>query len=182
MIDVGAGTLWKILFGVIGLLSLLGGAVLYGEHRKQIEWDAALTEQAVKVASQMIDQARNTAAEEVKDIKRKSATKTITTVVEKEVIRYVQTHPTECILTPSFERMFDRISGMLDASGERLPTADLATTDLSVPATAGPLFTCAEVLRAYEYAIGLWREERDRNIALSDWTQSAYQLAVTPRP
>lgn len=168
MIDVGAGTLIKYGLAFAAFVAFCVALIGYGEHRKQLEWDASLTRQAMETANQVIEQARNTAQIETKYIHVAGATKVLTKVVKEEVVRYVETAPTMCNIDRDFERIFDRISGMLDAEGgEPMPTADSASSRSDLP--AGPTLTCTQVLLAYEFAISEWRTERDRNRALSEW-------------
>jgi hypothetical protein len=115
---------------------------------------------------------------ETKYIERAGKTKIVVKEVEKEVVRYVESPDRKCILSPGFERMFDRISGVLDGASDGLPAADATPSPLDVP--AGPSITDAEVLRAYESAITQYGEERERYRALSEWLTNNYAIASTP--
>ena len=148
---MGLSPLLKYGLMLAAFLAFCAGLILYGEHRKQIEWDASITEQAVKTAEEMIAAARVTARIETKYIRIKGATKIVTEIQEKEVIRYVESPSQKCQLSTDFVSTFDGLSGLLDAGSDGLPPAALST---GAPAPgAQTALTDAEVLQAYQRAV-----------------------------
>ena len=178
MIDIGASTLIKYGLAILAAVSFCVGLILYGEHRKQIEWDASMMEQAKAVAADTIEKAQEAAKVQVRYIERAAKIKTVEKIVNQEVVRYVETPSNKCILSPSFERNFDRISGVLGAGADALQPADTAPSQLDVPSD-GPPVTDAEILQAYYTALTRWRERDEQYRALSEWVE---QMHSSPAP
>lgn len=160
---------------VVAFVAFCVGLIAYGSHRKQLEWDAAVGVQAVEAAENVIKAAQNTARIESEFQKKLEAQKRRTRVVTKEVKVYVEGPSEKCVVSAEFERVFDRISGLHNASEDSVPTAPSAPR---VPADVSdaPL-TDAAILGAYQNAVielyGLW----DTYAALRDWTRTNYELS-----
>lgn len=162
---MGYGPLIKYGLIVLALAAFCVGLIAYGEHRKQIEWDAAIAAQAVKSAETVIKEAENTAVVVTKYIKVKGETQIVTETVEKEVLRYVDTPHPACLLDREFERVWD------DAN--RLPAAARSTGGA---APVPPDLEAATVLRAHAGDALAFAELRDRYTALRDWVASNYLI------
>jgi hypothetical protein len=160
-----------IKYGLM-LLAFVGfcvALIAYGEHRKQLEWNAAIAAQAVKSAETVIKAAENTAAVETKYIHVKGETQIVTQIVEKEIIKYVDaTHP-PCVLSLEFERVWDRASDRVPAAGPAPRGAD-ATTDSGL--------TPVEVLRAHADDAAAYYTLRDAYTALVEWVKTTYAIQL----
>lgn len=166
-----------IKYGLIALaiLAFCAGLVFYGAHLKQNEWDASLTQQALKSADQTIKQAENTAEVEVRYIKVQGATEIRTHVVEKEVIRYVEGPAKKCLLDPEFVRTFDAISWMHDPATIGLPSPRASTGELAQ--SGGPIIADAQILFAYEHAVVELHELWNTYAALVEWVRTSHELS-----
>lgn len=173
MFNYGQLIKWGVI--VAAMTGFCVGLIAYGENRKQREWDASLGTQAMLSASQIIAQAVNTANVEIRYIKVKGATKTVTQTVEKEVIRYVDASMS-CQLSPEFERVYDTVSGLLSADALGLPASTRATRDLAASASA-PV-TDAAVLLSHEALVTQYRDLWETYAALVSWVRSSYLLQV----
>lgn len=158
-----------IKYGAIGIAFLMFCAALiaYGSHRKQLEWDAAIAKQAVQSAQNVIKSAENTAKVTTKYIKVKGETKTITKIVKKEVIKYVQAPHPVCTLDRHFERVWDRAS-------DRVSPASRSSSGLADTSDSG--LTPVEVLSAHADDARSYYELRDAYRALVEWVQTTYAL------
>lgn len=172
MLNYGPLIKWSLI--VAAFAAFCVGLIAYGEYRKQLEWDASIGTQAILSASQIIAQAVNTAAVEVRYIKVKGATRTVTQTVEKEVIRYVDSPTTKCVLAPEFVLAFDHLSGLLDPDHIRVSSAAGPAGDPDE--SAGAVTTDAEVLRAYQAAIVQYRDLWLAYVALVEWVRTSYAL------
>ena len=172
-------------------LAVCGGLIAYGSHRKQIEWDAAISVQAVEAAANVIREAENTARVEQAFAKTLAEHDAQVKIVEREVQVYVQGKSKKCPVSPELERAVDAVSGMLDASKDGVPSAAGAAgaitespeasiadaEDIPIP-PAEPL-TDDALLLAYENAVveldTLW----GTYAALVEWVRSSYALERT---
>lgn len=157
-----------IKYGLILLVFVVFclGLIAYGEHRKQIEWDAAIAKQAVKSADMVIKGAENTAVVVTKYIRVKGATEIRTETVEKEVIRYVEAeHPT-CFIPNEFEWVWDHANGV--------PTAPDATERTDGGADSG--LTTVALLSAHADEARQYAELRDKYLALVEWVKTSYAI------
>lgn len=173
MIDVGASTLIKYGIGLALFLSFCLGLIVYGEHRKQLEWDAAITQQATLTASQIIDRARQDAKGVVQYIEVTGKAQVRTQIVEKEVVKYVDSPAQKCNLSPEFVWTFDTVSSLLNPSEDSLSPTGNAPGD--TPPPTGATITDAEVLRAYEAAIIQYRDLWLAYTALVAWVRSGVE-------
>lgn len=166
-----------IKYGLIAaaIVGILTGVFLYGKHLKQQEWDASLTQQAIKSSEQMVKQAENTAQVEVRYIKEQGATEVRTQIVEKEVVRYVEGPAKKCELDPQFVRTFDTISRLHDPSTVGLPTSDASAGESDQ--SNGAVLTDITVLRAYEHAVVELHELWNTYAALVEWVTTSHELA-----
>jgi hypothetical protein len=150
------------------------GLILYGEHRRQLEWDAAIATQAIASAQTVITAAENTARVETKFVRQAAKTKVVTQTIEKEVIRYVEGPSQKCVVSPEFERAFDTVSRVPDAPADGVPAAPSAPGVVAESPEA-PV-TDAAVLFAYQDAIdeldALW----DTYHALVEWVRTSYAI------
>lgn len=162
---------------VIAFLALCVGLISYGSHRKQLEWDASITKQAMRSASQVIAQAVNTAQVEQRYIQVEGKTRTKIQVVEREVIRYVETHSSEpCTFSPDFVRTYDDVSRMLDTSTDGMPASSGPTGAPIEPSS--PYVGTTEVLQSHHDAVRELAELWDTYHALVEWVRSDYQTAL----
>lgn len=152
------------------------GLIAYGQHRKQLEWDAAVAVQAVEAAENLIKNAQNTAKIEVELTKMKQKLASKVKVVTKEVRVYVEGQSSKCIITPEFERVFDSISRMHSASEDSMPPTS-GPSGAAVVASDAPI-TDAAVLSAYQGAVvelySLW----DSHTQLVNWVVSSHKIAM----
>jgi hypothetical protein len=161
--------LWKLIGGVVVIGGLCGLSYLKGRAHVQQAWDAAITEQATRTAQQMIAEAAHAADVEKRAAEVKTVTKTKLKIVEKEVIKYVQSPDAKCEPGPHFVRTWDDLSGVYNADLQRMPATDASPEQPD--ALPGPSITSAEVLRAYHTAIQELAGWRDAYRALVQYEE-----------
>lgn len=169
------GPLIKAVVVFIVVVGVAIGLIVYGSSLKQKEWDAAIAVQAIASAEAVIAAAQNTARIESEFQKKLDAQKIRTKIVTKEVVKYVDSPTTKCVLSPEFERVFDVVSGMHDPGTDGVPAATSPTG--APPLVSDAPLADATVLAAYQDAVtqlnGLW----DTYAALRDWTRTSYALS-----
>ncbi len=113
--------------GALAIVALVGGVAYFkGKAAVQKDWDAAVTVQAKKTASQIVAEAVNAATAETKYIEVKGETKTRLKLVERKVVEYVQTPLQTCAVDADFVQYFDALSGVYNAGLHHLPARDPA--------------------------------------------------------
>lgn len=168
MFNYGPLIKWGLI--VLAILGYSGSLIYYGEQRKQEEWDAAITKQATLTASQIIDRARQDAKGVVQYIEVTGKAHVRTQIVEKEVVKYVDSKAEKCNMSPEFEWAFDTVSRLPSAREDSLSPTGNAPGD-TPPPTGAPI-TDAEVLRAYEAAIIQYRDLWLAYTALVAWVRA----------
>ena len=169
------GPLIKVGVAAAVLVFVYIGGLFHGRSMVQEAWDAAIAEQAIAAAAQVIDQAENTARVEVQYIKVKGETEIKTKIVNREVVRYVESPAQKCLLSPEFVRSFDLISSLSGPGEDGLPAA--SDTAGAAPEPSSPRITDVAVLRAYEHAVVQLRDLWIVYDALRGWVRSNHTLA-----
>jgi hypothetical protein len=162
---MGYGPLIKYGLIVLAFAAFCLGLIAYGEHRKQIEWDAAIAVQAVQAAENVIKAEENTASVVTRYIRVKGETQVITETVEKEVVKYVDSPHPACLLDREFERVWDDANRLSAAAGPAGGTA-AGAADLEA----------ATVLRAHAGDARAFADLRDRYAALVEWVKTTYAI------
>lgn len=167
----------KALVGVAALAIAAGVGYVKGRAAVQQSWDAAVTVQAKKSASQIIAEAQNAAAAEVRYIKVQGETKTRIQVVEKKVVEYVNAPTQRCAVDADFIDVWDAASGVYNAGLDRLPTPD---ADPAEPhELPGGALTSPEILQAYRKAIEQLAGYRDAYHALAQFDAGRFIVQQT---
>lgn len=163
---MGYGPLIKYGLIVLALAAFCLGLIAYGEHRKQIEWDAAIAAQAVKSAETVIKGAENTARVETKYIKVKGETQIVTETVQKEVIRYVEAKHPDCFIPRQFEWVWD------DANGLPASPGPIERADAGADSGLSP----AEILQAHADDARIIAQLKDLVAALREFIATSYLI------
>lgn len=167
----------KIVAAGLFFASIWGWGFLVGKQWVQEEWDAAITQQALQSAKQVLAEAKmsNDVLKAHADVTRAAEAQAET--IEREVIRYVQTPTQPCSVDPEFVRLFDELSRLPGLAPDRLSTADVRAGELDEPSATG--ITTTEVLQAYYAAIDelmfLWLDYA----ALVQWERGRYIVQRT---
>lgn len=169
----------KIVAAGLFFASIWGWGFLVGKQWVQDEWDAAVTQQALQSAKQVLAEAKmsNDVLKAHADVTR--AAEAQVEPIEREVIRYVQapTHP--CSVDPEFVRLFDELSRLPGLAPDRLSTPASRTGEPVEPPATG--ITTTEVLQAYYAAIDelmfLWLDYE----ALVQWERGRYIVQQAQR-
>lgn len=173
---MGYGPLIKYGLIVVAFLTFCAGLILYGENRRQLEWDASVAEQQMATGENIVKNAQNTARIESEFQRQLDAQANRVRVVNKEVKVYVESPTEKCLVSPEFERVFDALSRMHEPSADSLPAAPDPTGAAAVVPRA-PL-TDAAILAAYQLAVvelfNLW----DTYAALVEWVRSSRAIAA----
>ena len=167
------GPLAKII-GVVAIVAfLIGVGEWHGRKAIQQSWDASIGKQAILSASDVIAQAVNTAQVETRYIQVKQKADVRTKIVEREVVKYVETS-SPCRLSPEFERVYDAVTGLLQSAEDGLPAA----ADPSGPPaeSAAAAVTDVAVLHAHEALVIQYRDLWLTYSALVKWVRSTYSL------
>lgn len=170
---------WGLIVG--GIVLLLGSVWLHGRSAGkavvQQAWDAAVAMQAIKSSAQMMAEAKmsnDVLKDHAEDVRE---AKSAASVIEREVIRYVQAPDKPCAVDPEFERLFDALSRMPESATDRVPSADAGAGEPIEPQEAG--VTTTEVLQAYERIadelMWLWIDYA----ALVEWERGRYIVQTT---
>lgn len=171
------------------VLTIAGALIAYGEHRKQLEWDAAIAKQAIASAKVVIAEAENTARVETKAAKKQDRTNQQTDTVKDEVKHYAETPHPPCVVTRDFERVLnDAISvppatdapGRADQADSR-PAPAQVFSDVDRNADSG-IGEDAVLAAAVEYARRFYAL-RDLYEGLVEWVETTYAVqrsGVTP--
>lgn len=166
-----------IKYGVMAamVVAVVVGLVLYGESRKQQEWDAAVAVQAVEAAENVIKAAEATAKLQAEYEKKLRTQAAKVRTVTKEVKVYAESQASKCVVTPEFERVFDTVSRMRSASEDGMPTPGSTPGTAVVP--AGTPITDVAILSAYQGAVVELYRVYDAYDALRVWVRTSYEIA-----
>ena len=165
----------KYLVMGAAVVAILLSAFLYGRKTKQIEWDAAIAQQAVAAAASVIEQAESTAKVETQFVHEQARVKIVTQQVDREVIKYVSRPNSTCVLSPEFERAFNRVSELLDVPRADGLSASTGAADLTVE-PSGPVPTTVALVRVHRDATVQLRELWTAYHALVEWVRTSYDL------
>lgn len=186
------------LLGVLALIvALIGVGEWHGRRAKDIEHAAEISRQAIASGENIIKNAENTAREEAHTARIRQEQTQRTRIVEKDVIKYVESPGKKCEVSPELERIVDAISasgvpagaepvpdppaapvagGLHDAStADGLPASASAAGELA--ASPDARLTDAEILQAYAYAAEQYYTLRDTYHALVEWVETSYAIA-----
>lgn len=174
-----------LLAGPYGIAVKLGGYLLvmaalfgYGYYKGgqnvQTKWNAALTEQATRTASQIVAEAANAAKAETRAATVRTITKTKIKVVKEEVVRYVQSPEHKCEVGDQFVHVFDATSGVYNEGLNRVPSTDADPREPDHAPGGAP--TSAEILSAYAVAIEQAAGYRDAYHALVEYDKGRYAV------
>lgn len=155
-----------------GTALIFGAGYFKGREDVQESWDAAVTVQATRSASQIVAEAVNSATAEARYIEVKGETKTRLKIVERKVVEYVRSPQQKCAVDADFVQHFDAYSGVYNAGLPRLPASDPATE--GVDELPGGGATTAELLQAYHAAIEQATGYRDAYHALAQFEEGRY--------
>jgi|GEM_PF-7133121 len=170
-----AGPAGKILGGLALIIAIFVAGEFHGREAIQQQWDAAIASQAMDAADTVIEAAEETARIEKDLSKHEQIHDERVRVITKERITYVEKEPQHCLVTPEFERVFDRISRLHDPTEDSLPAA--ADSARATAQSSSAQLADAEILAAYQHAVvqlfALW----DTYQALVDWVRTSHEIA-----
>lgn len=182
-----------VRYGGIAIVGVLvfGWGYLKGSADVKQAWDASVAKQAAEVSQQVMKQA--TVSQQVLNdhANTEQQARERIKIVEKEVIKYVQSPNKPCVLEPPLVERFDAVSRVL-TDEDRVPAADgrpRVVTESSGAVVAGTesvrsgeevAITTHEALQAYHAAVEqlamLWVDyaalvqwERGRYIVEKSW-------------
>jgi len=170
-----AGPVGKLLGALVLLLVIFLIGEYHGREAMQQQWDAAIASQAMDAADAVVRAAEETARIEKNLSKHEQVHDERVRVITKERITYVDTEPKGCLVTPEFERVFDRISRLHDPAEDGVSATGHASG--TPTQSSGTGLADAEILAAYQHAVvqlyALW----DTYAALVEWVRTSHDIA-----
>lgn len=172
---------WGAIIGGILLLLTVFGVWCYakGKAHVQTAWDASIAKQAQESALQVIAEAKmsNEVLKAHAEAERKIETEI--RVIEKEVVRYVNTTTNVCPLDAGFVRLYDDLRGVLDTDEDGVPTADSSAGEPDEP--SHPQATTAEILPALTEFVARVKSLAIKYRHLVQWERGRHIVQQTQR-